>query len=1051
MMSRFAKIWVMLLTVAFAVDASAAGSIIVAAVMGSAWVAANAVLATVVAFAINMVVSTVISKALFKPPNLGDNAAGQSPNPGNRQQIPPATDNKVPVVYGSAWLGGTIVDLSITSNNQNLYYVLALCEVTNTNAGQTPDTITFGDVYYGGKKVTFQGDGYTVASLTDESTGEVNTQVAGKIAIYLYSNGSNTPVNSSQTAIAVMQDANLVYKWDASKLMTNCAFAIVKLTYNQDARVTGIEQTRFQVTNSRHAPGDCFYDYLINTRYGAALPLSQIDTDTLTALNAYCNQTFTYTLYSGGTATQTRFRFDGALDTNRTIMQTLQDMTACCDCQLKYNEITAKWGVIVQKPTYTVAMAIDDSTIVSAIQITPLDLSSTFNVVEVKFPDKTNQDAFNSVTYDLAQIDPALLFPNEPVNKQSLSLPLVNDDVRAQYLANRFLKNAREDLQVDCSVNYVGIQFEAGDVVTLTNVNYGFVAKLFRITKVTETFNDDGSIVAKLLLQEFNPDIYDDVPITQFAPSDNTGIGNPLFFGTLYAPVVTAQYPTNTNPAFAVTVTTASSGITQYAEVWYSAFANPTSAQLIFAGTSEIQANGTPWGNSTALPIISLQNVPAGNWYLFTRMVNSLGTSNFSLASALLQWRPTTFQFTEQYLAVAYADNITGTSNFSLSPTNRSYYGLRNQPDISVSTNPALYTWYLAQPSFGTNVYLAYANRTGRKFSFATGFAAYAAGTGAFVPTQATLFDPRQWSALPNGNNIIDLEHSTGQVIQTGSTTVGTGEIAVQNTSDGRVIAALQPYLDFGGAYQQTASVAQLTIDIYGRVVGFETPDDFFMTAQYFTATAGQTVFSVTRSSGYISGQCFVFRNGLLLDTSEYTDTGGSTGTVTLGTACTAGVQVAIISFRSVNSTTGVYASFTRSTATLTNASSYAPASLQSGYELLFLNGAVLTDQDYDYVGGVITNFPSVASGLLTMIQWSQNNLTTPAGNPVNNLINSVIGQTAYTFSYTAGALNLYMNGVLLSQGLDYTAVSGGYTLTNSPTTVSETQLQQTFARAGAV
>jgi len=385
------------------------------------------------------------------------------------------------------------------------------------------------------------------------------------------------------------------------------------------------------------------------------------------------------------------------------------------------------------------------------------------------------------------------------------------------------LKNAREDLQVDCSVNYVGIQLEAGDVVTLTNVNYGWVAKLFRITKVTETFNDDGSIVAKLLLQEYNPTIYDDVSITQFTPSVNTGIGNPLYFGTLYAPVVTVQYPTNTNPAFGVTVTTASSGITQYAEVWYSAFSSPTSAQLIFAGTSEVQADGTPWNTNTALPLISLVNIPAGNWYLFTRMVNSLGTSNFSPASTLLQWRPTTFQYTEKYLAVAYADNITGTSNFSFSPTNRSYFGLCNQNNISPSSDPAVYTWYLAQPTFGTTVFLAYANRTGRKFSFGSGFADYAAGSGAFVPTQASLFDPRQWSALPNGENIIDLDHSTGQVIQTGSTTVGTGEIAVQNTPDGRVIAALQPYLDFGGAYQQTATVAQLTIDIYGRVVGFET------------------------------------------------------------------------------------------------------------------------------------------------------------------------------------------------------------------------------------
>ena len=95
-----AKLLVVILGVAVTVDAYAAGSIIVAKFMGAAWVAANAVLATVIAFAINMVVSSVITKALFKESSLGP--AGGSPNPGNRQQLPPATDNKLPVIYGDA-------------------------------------------------------------------------------------------------------------------------------------------------------------------------------------------------------------------------------------------------------------------------------------------------------------------------------------------------------------------------------------------------------------------------------------------------------------------------------------------------------------------------------------------------------------------------------------------------------------------------------------------------------------------------------------------------------------------------------------------------------------------------------------------------------------------------------------------------------------------------------------------------------------------------------------------------------------------------------------
>jgi hypothetical protein len=380
------------------------------------------VAAEVAAFAISMAVSMAISFAMS--PSLGGPNNPNAPrDPGNRQQVPPATANKLPVMYGDSWGGGTVTDLSITTNDQTMYYVLALCEVTNTNPGQTPDTISFGDVYFGGKKCVFDATKkYQVNSLLDESTGKSETNVKGKINIYLYSNGSNTPTNSDQSAVQIMSNSKLIYKWDGTKLMTNCAFAILVLTYSVTANIRGLAQTRFQIKNSRHKPGDCFYDYLINTRYGAAIPLNQIDTASLDELNVYSDQSFTYTDYSGVVSTQTRFRFDGAIDTQKTIMVGLQDMTSSCDCILRYDEVTAQWGVIVQKPSYTVAMAINDSNMNGPIKVTPIDLSNSFNVAEVKFPDKSNQDTFNSATFDLAQIDPALMYPNEPVNKQSILL-----------------------------------------------------------------------------------------------------------------------------------------------------------------------------------------------------------------------------------------------------------------------------------------------------------------------------------------------------------------------------------------------------------------------------------------------------------------------------------------------------------------------------------------------------------------------------------------------------------------------------------------------------
>jgi hypothetical protein len=1088
------------------------------------------IVAEVISFAVSMVASSIISKLFAPSAPDQSNLNAQQPNPGNRQQIPPAGDNKIPVIYGSAYVGGIITDLTISNDNQDVYWVFALSEVTNTETGGTPDTITFGNVYWGGKKCVFDGTDLTkVVGLLDESTGETQ-DISGYMNVYLYSNGSNNPANSSQTAISVLSASNLIYKWDSSKLMSNCAFAIIHLKYNQDRNLTALNQTRFQLTNSRHSPGDCFLDYLTSTRYGAAIPTTNIDTASLTELNTYSNASFTYTLYSGGTATQPRFVFNGSLDTNLKIMQNIQNMADCCDCLVKYNEISGKWGVIVQSPAYTVAMNINDTNMIGGITVSPIDLNNSFNIIEVKFPDGSAKDSFNSATFDLATINPSLLFANEPVNKQSVNLYLTNNSVTAQYLANRMLEAAREDLQIQCEINYIGLELEAGDIVTVTNTNYGWSAKLFRVQKVIEKFSDSGTVTATLNLMEYNPAVYDDYSIISFVPSPNSGIGSPTAFGSLPVPVVVNPLPSIANPAFSVRVTTSSAGITQYAEVWYSAYQYPTAAQYIFAGTTEINSNGNPYTINYTMPDVQLFNIPAGDWYFFSRMVNAIATSDYSLASTKFVWRPTTFQYDSRYLSVAYADDLSGTG-FTFNPRNKLYYGLANQSSSTPTSTVSSYKWYLADPAFSTNKYLVYTNRTGRKFSFDTDFAGYAAGTAAFVPSTTAQFDPRLWSALPDGTNIIDLDASTGQVIRTGTTTTGTGQVRVVNTTDGQVVAALDQFLDFGGPTTYTGSAATLTIDIYGRVVGFTVPDNFYMTIDQFVATSGQTVFSVTRASSYISGQCLVFENGLLLDANEYTDTGGSTGTITFATGRLLGDQITIISMRAISTSayydnthlavlsvasnvvtwnganmpyqiinigdvmtfantgtpttytvTGVnystqqitfstsvtasagatiyryrasgssYEAFSRFSTDITNISYYEPTDwdFDSGYELPFINGAVLNDTDYDIVGNQITHFPSTATGKLTIIQFSGNNTTTPTGTPVNVVTYSVIGQTGYSFNSTTGALGVYANGVRLINSTDYTSTTSSYTLTTAYDNTTTVLQQQSFARAGA-
>jgi len=77
-----------------------------------------------------------------------------------------------------------------------------------------------------------------------------------------------------------------------------------------------------------------------------------------------------------------------------------------------------------------------------------------------------------------------------------------------------------------------------------------------------------------------------------------------------------------------------------------------------------------------------------------------------------------------KYIAVKYADSADGSLNFSNSPTNRQYYGLRNSNDTTESTEPADYIWYKATGGFGTTKFLFYSTSGGRQVAFAVATAA---------------------------------------------------------------------------------------------------------------------------------------------------------------------------------------------------------------------------------------------------------------------------------------------------------------------------------------
>jgi len=71
----------------------------------------------VFAFAVNMVASAIVAR-VFAPDEPTINSSANL-DPGARITAPPAGDNKLPVIYGTAYTGGTLIDMSISSNNKH--------------------------------------------------------------------------------------------------------------------------------------------------------------------------------------------------------------------------------------------------------------------------------------------------------------------------------------------------------------------------------------------------------------------------------------------------------------------------------------------------------------------------------------------------------------------------------------------------------------------------------------------------------------------------------------------------------------------------------------------------------------------------------------------------------------------------------------------------------------------------------------------------------------------------------------------------------------------
>jgi hypothetical protein len=741
------------------------------------------------AFAVNFAVSMIVTRVFGQDQQ-------EPQDSGTREQVPPSNVNAIPVVYGDAYLGGTFVDAILSTDQQCMYYVMAISCIS-PNGQFTFDTT---DMYYGDRKITFDTtDQAKVVSLTDEA-GNVDDKISGCLYIGLYTSNQNgviTNVNWYSPSYVLAENfagksipADLV--WPSSgRQMNGLAFAIIRLEYNQEAGITSLQPITFKVKHSLFGtgvakPGDVWADYISNFEYGAAVAAVNVDTDSAIALNAYSDELITFDTYTGSPSTQPRYRINGVLDAGQTVLSNLDKIMTCCDSWMAYNAASGKWSVVINKAE-SASYSFDDDNIIGEIRVSATDITQSINQVEAKFPNKEARDQPDFVNLATPS---SLLYPNEPVNKYSVNYDLVNDSVQAQYLANRILEQAREDLIVSFSTTYYGIQVDAGAVVSVTNSDYGWTNKLFRVVKVNETSLPDGSLGARLEMTEYSAAVYDNFNITQYTPVPNSGLASPVYFSALSAPTVTASRPTAQIPSFDVAVTIPLTGRVTYAQLFYTTTpANETSWKVLSTGST---TNGQPVTPGIAYTFLN-QVLPTGVYYFSYLVGNDSASSTRSPTSASFNWVPVgmvgptgptgdfgptgpTGDFgptgpsgpSGNQVATAYLyqwsptipGNPSGQSTYTWNPPGNSAYTGGNGWQTSIPSNPGtpLLKLWVASKAI-TDV----ASAITTTVSWASGFSISDAGQNGANGTQAANPQVYQWAAtIPTISGTSTYTWSTG-------------------------------------------------------------------------------------------------------------------------------------------------------------------------------------------------------------------------------------------------------------------------------------------------
>ena len=375
----------------------------------------------------------------------------------------------------------------------------------------------------------------------------------------------------------------------------------------------------------------------------------------LTELNTYSDTSVNYV--DQGTGSQVlanRYQINGVLDTSKSVFENIEKICSTAGSWLSYDIQDGLWGVVINKSTSSSA-SFDDSNILGSISVSGTGITDLYNAVNVQFPHRNLRDSSDFVNIEIPDIDRN---PNEPDNTLNIVYDILNEPIQAQLLGFIEIKQSRVDLIIKFDTDYSYYGLSAGDVITVTNSQFGFSSKLFRIISVAEIQDEQGPLRIGITALEYDANVYNEDDLYRYTVSDSTGIVGIGSIGIPGTPNVT-KIEIDARPRVTISATSPT-GIVEGIEFWLTTDVSvPIDANRSYTLISTRYPTGNlPTFSSGTTVTFDYDNLGQTDFLIKCRGFNTTTVGPYSSPSGLVNFVPT--QVTNAINANTLAVNSTG-------------------------------------------------------------------------------------------------------------------------------------------------------------------------------------------------------------------------------------------------------------------------------------------------------------------------------------------------------------------------------------------------------